>query len=297
MLTIVHDVAAKAPDPKTLEEKLVVLIKKKGHGRSPVSNPEAFDIIEGNCQISTWRAPTLTIKQELQRRVVELVGNMKAGRPHRSLVSWAQINRVPVLTTNYDHCLQDAAYDPPVRRYIFKTRKVRSAYYPWDRYYASKPVDDPLKEFAIWHIHGDREFKPSIRAGLDQYMGMVQRLRKLKYPISREMFVGSDSDTHANPAYHAAPWLRIFFGQSLWIQGLELSGGEVGLRWLLIQRFIYWMRFRPKEAHRSGWYVQRITGRDKTLNYERRVFLESVGIQILEIDPSIESYEGAFASY
>jgi hypothetical protein len=155
--------------------------------------------------------------------------------------------------------------------------------------------DDPINEFGIWHIHGEKAIKRSIRAGLDQYMGMVERLRKPKSAVAREALFALVADPSKEPAYHAVPWLRPFCGCKLWIQGLGLGKDEVGLRWLLIQRYLYWRRFRPKQALSSGWYVHGYWRKRDALSEERRIFLENVGIKVIEVCGRRSLYRAVFA--
>jgi hypothetical protein len=85
-------------------------------------------------------------------------------------------------------------------------------------------------------------------------------------------------------------------GRKLWIQGLALHADEVSLRWLLIQRFRYWKRYKPNHRHCSGWYVHGPTKLCGSLDDDRRAFLESVGLEILQINKAENVYQGLFAA-
>lgn len=292
MESLVAEASGYAENPDKARIRLLRLLTENEHKRTPASNPEVFDLIESTCNLVPGSSSPTRERLSLHNRIAELFARMEPGAPHRALISWAAARGVPVMTTNYDHCLQDAVEAAPRR--IFGTRRLLSDRYPWNRYYAPQSVRDPIDSFAVWHIHGDRSLKRSIRIGLDEYMGMVERLRKLKHGVAKEILSGPREDQTRDPAYHAAPWLRIFMGRKLWIQGLALHGDEVSLRWLLIQRFRYWKRYKPGHRRCSGWYIHgpvKICGK---LDDGRRAFLESVGLQIIEINKSENIYENLF---
>jgi hypothetical protein len=268
-----------AENPEATRANLRRLLKRGKDGLTPATLPEVFDIVDAHGSTKA-EGKSNRPGQSLQELIVRILGAMRPGSNHRAVVKWATTFGVPILTTNYDHCLEDTI---GFKQYRFGGGRPKSDYYPWDRYYAEDKVADPACEFAIWHIHGDRDLKRSIRVGLDQYMGMAQRLRKLKHPIAKETLVNPQSDVESLPAFHAAPWLRVFLGRKLWIHGLGLRAAEVSLRWLLIERFRYWKRYRPDLVGPTGWYVHGPVSAVGKLDRQRRIFLESVGLQVVEI--------------
>jgi hypothetical protein len=293
MESLIFAAAANISSQAAAKKRLKRLIQRGERGQTPASLPEMFDIIGATQGIKTGSADEMTSKLNLQLEISNLLEQMKPGPAHRALIGWAERSHVPILTTNYDHCLQDALDDRRCIRRVFGTGGTSSDYYPWDRYYAPGRIKDPLGEFAIWHIHGDRALRRSIRAGLDQYMGM-QRLRKIKQAVAHEVLLGPNEDQESTPAFHRAPWLRIFMGCKLWIQGLAVRADEVSIRWLLIQRFRYWGRYRPKQCLASGWYLHISKNNTDPLNEERRVFFESVGIKVIEISKASNAYRKLF---
>lgn len=293
MENLIASAATGSPSPALTKSRLKSLLERGDDGQAPASLPEVFDIIEAIGTIKPGTTSPTSRDLHLQGQIAQMLREMKPGMSHKAVVKWAWKSRVPILTTNYDHCLQDAL-ELNCKRRLFGTGKPRSDFYPWDRYYAPKAVVDPASEFAVWHVHGDRDLKRSIRAGLDQYMGMAQRLRKLKRPIAREILRGPGENQEGDPAYHAAPWLRIFMGRTLWIQGLGLRAAEVSLRWLLIQRFRYWRRYKPAHRNASGWYVHGPTVDIGPLDEGRRAFFENVGLTVIEIAKASEFYTALF---
>jgi hypothetical protein len=294
MENLIASAAANSDEPSKATARLKRLLERGDSGETAASLPEVFDIIEATGTIKPVATGQPSHQLNLQSRIAEMLKGMKPGAPHRAVASWAIQSQVPILTTNYDHCFQDALDRKACKRQRFGSGKPHSDYYPWDRYYAPNKIADPAKGFAVWHIHGDQDLKRSIRAGLDQYMGMVERLRKLKRPVAREILHGPNEDERRDPAFHAVPWLRTFMGKKLWIQGLGLRAAEVSIRWLLVQRFRYRRRYKPEESLESGWYVHGPTDKTGQLEKERRIFFESVGLKIIEIAKPDEVYVDLF---
>lgn len=288
MKKLVHEAAEASLHALATKSRLWKLLERGKHGQTPASLPEIFDILEA--VRANGVQGTASKKISLQARIAELLKSMEPGKAHEALVQWASEAGTPVLTTNYDHCLETAA-GPECCQHRLGSGKPLSDFYPWDRYYAARKVTDPASAFAIWHVHGDRELKRSIRAGLDQYMGMAQRLRAIKQAIAEESLSQSKTTLAGLPAYHRAPWLRVFMRRKLFIQGLGLRASEVALRWLLIQRFRYWNRYRQGHKGPTGWYVHSPTNTVGRLDQERRVFFENVGLEIIEIKQEVNSYE------
>jgi hypothetical protein len=270
------------------------LIERGSSGRTAVSLPEAFDILTATLWIKQGVASGYSAKVDLQAKISELLKDMKPSDAHKALYGWAVHAQAPILTTNYDHCIQDALNNRECKRRLFGTGNSMSDFYPWDRYYSPRKISDPCDEFALWHIHGDRRFRRSIRAGLDQYMGMVQRLRRHKMSVAKEVLYRIKKVQKMIPAFHKVPWLRIFMGKKLWIQGLAIREDEVSIRWLLIQRFRYWKRYKPDECLTNGWYIYGPTRKLGALDAERRLFFRSIGLKIFEIQNTSDVYRNLF---
>ena len=296
MVQLVKNASKHARQPKLTEKRLFrLLTQNDAHTRTSATYPEVFDIIDAACNPAPGSL-SVRIKQfNPQQHVAILCNQMTPGAPHRAVVRWANSNKVPLMTTNYDHCLQNAMQCDSCVRHILPGSKAKSRFYPWNRYYAPTTISNPNDNFAIWHVHGDHGLQDSMRIGLDQYMGMVQRLRKLIYNVANEALHGPNESRKDDPAYLAAPWLSIFMGKKLWIQGLGLHAAEVSLRWLLIQRFRYWKRYNPGQQFASGWYLHGPTTSCGELDNDRRAFFESVGIETIEIDKAPKIYETLFA--
>ena len=82
--------------------------------------------------------------------------------------------------------------------------------------------------------------------------------------------------------------MDIFYNSSLCINGLALNSDESYLRWLLISRKKYLERVELKDV--KGWYVCH----PSDLNDGKRLFLEGVGLDIVEIEDNKVRYEDLF---
>lgn len=189
---------------------------------------------------------------------------------HKKIIGYAERNNMPILTTNYDKALANAVDG--------ELRKIKEQgftyYYPWRSYYAKNELEEPLTNFGIWHINGMIHYPASIRLGLSHYMGAVNHSRKFIDKKEATLFSGKEEW-----AGHDT-WLDIIFNKSLLFFGLGLDENETFLRWLLIQRAKYLNKFPEKKY--VGWYLTTKDEIDKSPG--KKFFLESVGIEILEVE-------------
>jgi hypothetical protein len=183
-------------------------------------------------------------------------------QPHLKFLSLVQAKNCPVLTTNFDLGLE-AASD-----LIFcKTKnKGFTRFYPWDRYYAHKKLSNPTEGFGVWHIHGFTYYQDSIRLGLTDYMGSVEKARNWIHKGDSHLFNGKNQSNWRGKD----TWLHIWFNMPLIIVGLKLESQEVFIRWLLIERERYFKQFQ--ERRKETVFIS--TGSDLKINN----FLENLNI-------------------
>lgn len=177
----------------------------------------------------------------------------------------------PILTTNFDTYISNSVN---ATHHILKPMEGQykfTDFYPWNVYYSDSEINNPLDGFAVWHINGTIDYSRSIRLGLSDYMGCVERARRMIQGNSLEEYF-----TGKNQSYWKGynTWLHIIFNKSLFIFGLGLEENEVFLRWLLIQRTKY-----CKLYHKSyeGWYV------NMNIREGKRFFLEQLGFQVIDL--------------
>lgn len=242
---------------------------------------ELYDLIE-------LKTPTDQKPQELQAEFCDRMDEWRPLQHHRTIVNWAVRNDTPVLTTNFDHVLSDAA--GAELNSLFRPRgSVRrpTDYYPWEKYFGLRQLSDPCDGFGIWHINGLIDHIRSIRLGLLHYMGSVSRARPWLHG-SKETRLFSEKDL---PNWRGRDtWLHIAFNMPLLIFGLKLDGQEVFLRWLLIERAKYFRQF--PDRRKAGWYVfPRCENNEE--DRAKRFFLDSIGIQPIDVPTYDEIYEAA----
>ncbi|WP_371199275.1 SIR2 family protein [Flammeovirga sp. OC4] len=180
----------------------------------------------------------------------------------------------PILTTNFDDLIAKSS-----NLEFHKTEKKGfTDFYPWSCYHSDRNLENPTDGFGIWYPNGMVKYHRSIKLGLSQYMGNVERARKMIHSNYEEIaFTGKNQNNWIGQK----TWLHILFNKSLFILGLGLEENEVFLRWLLIERAKYFQRF--PERKKLGWYITTRNESDKNYN-GKKFFLESVGIKVIEVE-------------
>ena len=246
-------------------------LKRRPRG---ISLTEFYDVIDLHSKENIGKS---TFKKEFIRKL----DKWKCAKHHETIVKTIIKFNAPILTTNFDDLLAKA-----VGAKKFFTIDIRDKgftyYYPWECYYAQTEVDDYLNSFAIWHINGTKDYRRSIRLGLSDYMGMVQRARSYTRKGRKRLW----QDPTGMDWKGKKTWLNIVFNKSLFVFGLELAEQEVFLRWLLIERKRYFLKF--PEKRKPGWYVN-IKDIDRP-NPGKKIFLEALGIRYLDFDKIEEFY-------
>lgn len=251
-------------------------VGKKRNIPKGTSLTEFYDILELNRFWGDKGVIPLKSEQMIQQRnsVKQNVANKFPSKEEyglRKCIEGIKRLNTPILTTNFDTYISDSVnatlhkLKPIDNQYIF------TDFYPWNMYYSDREIDNPLSGFAVWHINGTREYPRSIRLGLSDYMGSVERARKMIQGNSLEEYFTGKNQTYWK-GYNT--WLHIIFNKSLFIFGLGLEENEVFLRWLLIQRAKY---FRMYNKTFGGWYV------DKEIKAGKRFFLEQLGFEVINI--------------
>lgn len=191
----------------------------------------------------------------------------------------------PILTTNFDTYISDSVGATPHKLKPTGNQYKFTDFYPWNMYYSDKEIDNPLDDFAVWHINGTCKYPRSIRLGLSDYMGSVERARKMTQGNKLEEYFYGKNQSYWK-GYNT--WLHIIFNKSLFIFGLGLEENEVFLRWLLIQRTKY---CKMHNKSHKGWYI------DKGIRKGKRFFLEQLGFNVINISDyntlyqALENYE------
>jgi SIR2-like domain len=153
------------------------------------------------------------IKREL---AIDLKG-LKANRIHRRLMAlpWNTI-----LTTNYDHCLEEATGE----RFKSMNLDRESTYSVFRRNRSGSR--------SIWHLHGDVTGPRTMMLGMHQYAGYLQKLRQyLTRRHGGSPFVFNTGTWVSEDDRHS--WADHFLRDDVHIVGLGLDYQETVLWWLL----------------------------------------------------------------
>ncbi len=216
-------------------------------------------------------------KNEIKQAVAKKFPTKKTYKL-KDCISYLENLNAPVLTTNFDTYMSDSI---GAKRYIISptgTQYKFTDFYPWNVYFSTHKLNNPLEGFGIWHINGITTYPRSIKLGLSDYMGCVERARKMIQGSNlNEYFNGKQQNYWSG--YNT--WLHIIFNKNLFVFGLALDQNEVFLRWLLIQRAKY---CRMYNQPLKGWYV------GKNISIGKKYFLKYLGFEVIELSEYNELY-------
>lgn len=206
------------------------------------------------------------LKNIIKNEVVQTFSRKLKDPDLTSLMTYFRDLKTPILTTNFDVLMSQSL---GLLRY--NMGKSFTDFYPWSVYFSNKELEYPTSGFGIWHVNGIVEYPRSIKLGVSDYMGNVERARKmLQSHDFNEFFNGKNQTNWAG--YNT--WLHIIFNKDLFVFGLKLDKDEVFLRWLLIQRAKYSQMYNKGLR---GWFV------DYNISKATRFFLEHIGFEVINI--------------
>lgn len=258
-----------------------------------VSYPEFFDLVD-----LSGEPPSINL--ELKKRLAVGINRWKPQKIHNVWVSkFMEIDR-PILTTNFDYLLEfsnsriedfiksqsQKRRFSPLNFEIPPAKREFTSYYPWRSYYSDRRIKDCNREFAIWHIHGFCDYVRSIRMGLSDYMGIVEKSRKLLYKSSGNPFKNFGS---INKWIGRNTWLDVFLNNNLLIVGLGLEVQEVSLRWLLIIREKLFKKYEEQGIRKKTWFISN-EEHDSMLE-GKKLFFEKLNIEIIYAKKSEYIYD------
>lgn len=224
-------------------------------------------------------------RNEILEKIINDLNEWKSSSTHKLIVKKIKMKVSPILTTNFDLCLSSFVSD-------FTFKKIANSkftdYYPWSSYYSDKELVKPNDGFGIWHINGMIKYKRSIRLGITDYMGNVERARKmiLKGDYSLSKIKPGNYMNNTDEYWEGkTTWLDIFFNRKLFIFGLALEENEIFLRWLLIERKKYINK--QKITTNTGYFVDL----KENINPGKELFLKSVGLEVIGLDNYSQIYE------
>ncbi len=216
----------------------------------------------------------------LQKVVQEEMIQWNASEDQNLILKRIQGMNAPILTTNFDKLMSET-----LKLSFHKIKQAKfTDYYPWSSYYSYQELIKPSDGFGIWHLNGMIKYHRSIKLGLSQYMGNVERARKLIHKKPRNIYASQKNGIWNG----STTWLDILFNKSIFIFGLGLDETEVFIRWLLVERAKYYKKYENKR--KKGWYVMKGNSND-TITEGKKFFLKSVGIELIRMNNYKEIYE------
>lgn len=202
---------------------------------------------------------------------------------HTRMVGWAQRHAAPIITVNFDENLSRCA---PTKFYLRcgpDDQPRFTDWYPWRSYFGVQPVEDPAEAFGIWHAHGMLRYMRSIRLGLSDYMGSVDRARTWIYRGDASLISYMQGKGRSWRGRHT--WLHPFFTTDIAMIGFGFGKDETFFRWLFLERARLYKRFPSKV--RKAWFV---VGEDAAHRH-RESFLKYLGIELVMVKSRKELYE------
>jgi len=218
---------------------------------------------------------------DLQKAVQDKMIKWQASQKQNIVLNRIKNLEAPILTTNFDNLIAES-----LNLEFFRLTDTKfSDYYPWSCYYSNRQLTYPTEGFGVWYPNGMVRYHRSIKLGLSQYMGNVERARRLIHKEPENIGFEGKNQSYW-PGYKT--WLHIIFNKSIFIFGLGLNESEVFIRWLLIERAKYYRKF-PDMKHK-GWFL---TKKDNAYHSSegKNFFLKSVGFEVVEVEDYKTIYE------
>ena len=243
--------------------------------------PEGISFTEFYDALEIQNVGSGSFSSNLQKEVQSKMANWNPNQSQNLILNRIKDLNAPVLTSNFDDLI------PKSMGLEFKRLDgyTFTDFYPWSCYYSDRDLQYPTEGFGIWYPNGMIKYPRSIKLGLSQYMGNVERARKLIHKMPENIhFEGKNQNFW--DGYKT--WLHILFNKSIFVFGLSLDETEVFMRWLLIERAKYFRNF-PARKHK-GWFV--IKEVESPTTYEgKKFFLKSVGFEVIELEDYSKIYE------
>lgn len=269
-------------DENDWEKILIKLHNKRCSNKIDKSSLEGMSLTEFYETLALEAVDPDEIKTEFLDEIRKMGASSYTTYLTRKLIS---IN-VPVLTTNFDHNLEQGLTFYKMKPLEHQDKPSGfTDYYPWDAYWSNQELTDLLNGFGVWHINGTIKYKRSIMLGLSDYIRLASRAKSKISKGYKEDDFGLKNVQYWNSAN---TWLHVIFNSSLVILGLGLDRDEVFLRWLLLERKKYFNKF-PDRIH-GGCYI--CLQSDMTPG--KRAYLDALGFDVFILENYSQIYKELF---
>jgi len=247
--------------------------------------PEGVSFTEFYDALEIQNVEKNNFTSDLQKEVQGKIDNWNPNLSQNLILNRIKDLNAPILTSNFDDLI------PKSMGLEFKRLGgyTFTDFYPWSCYYSDRDLQYPTEGFGIWYPNGMIKYHRSIKLGLSQYMGNVERARRLIHKEPENIHIeGNFEGKNQNVWGGYKTWLHILFNKSIFVFGLSLDETEVFMRWLLIERAKYFRKF-PDRKHK-GWFVMK-EGENPTTHEGKKFFLKSVGFEVIKLTDYGQIYE------
>ena len=244
--------------------------------------PDGISFTEFYDALEIQNAEKANFSSTLQKEVKNKMINWHPNCSQNLILNRIKEMNAPILTTNFDDLIPKSL-DLDFKK-MDGTRF--TDYYPWSCYYSDRELNYPTEGFGVWYPNGMLKYHRSIKLGLSQYMGNVERARKLIYKKPESIRFEGKSRNYWD-GYKT--WLHIVFNKSIFIFGLSLDETEIFIRWLLIERAKNFRNFPDRKKH-IGWFLANKDIDPPTFE-GKKFFLKSVGFDVIEVNDYKTIYE------
>lgn len=244
---------------------------------------------------STIKRPDCIVKKNICKKVDDFENKLvylKKIERHKTVITFAKKNSIPVLTTNYDFLLLKTLkiiFSKNNNKFLkkkveepfwfFDVSKRRPPYNcPFCAYFRETELQknsDVKKEFAIWYIHGMKRYSSSLCITNKDYSKIIANLNK---------FIKDKSIMNKDKWEGFQTWINPFMNDDLLIMGLKLDSEEVDLRWLLVERYLYQQYLMNNSRNYTMKKTVYVYSDDNELPNGKKLFFEAIGIECEKID-------------
>lgn len=276
-----------------------------------ISYPEIAELADLYIRADQEEKKDKTKKESIKIQICKIIDdndlirreNNKNGK-QKVLFDFCKNNRIPILSTNYDHTILCEYKMNDFVRPKYLKNKVENLYWvfakgkeitnkrklPHLHYNSYFKYDGPFDmnkldirtQFAIWPIHGTKRYANTLCINNKDYAKKISEITR--YLKSKEKMF---KQTQWTGRY---TWINIFLHNDLVILGLDLEENETDLRWLLVERYIYqkWLVTHKCVQERARTLYLFREERDKQGNLiemkkGKRKFFESIGITCVRV--------------
>ncbi len=218
------------------------------------------------CAFEAISKPFRNAENDVKRRMAGLLQHVE---PDPLLTQFVDLFSV-ILTTNYDHAIEEALAGPLYERKPFL---------PESRYSLFRRSIANSK--AVWHIHGDILYPETILLGYDHYSGYLQKIRNYQTAQMTEeqrkgLLENYPDVSRTDPAcVNLFSWVDHFFRDHIHIVGLGLDFTELDLWWLLVYK-----RRKNKVTGYTFYYQIAVPGDERNEERPQLASLRSLGVRV-----------------